>query len=547
MLPSLGLGLLIVVLGVAVRLLPAVRGSTDLWGTQAIMELQRRRRFVTYEWLDSLIDGDMPYPSLLHFAVSRFPRKRWMLVATLVNLASDLVVALALFACLPLWLPYSLAPHEQTWLAFLIAACFVTTPVLVPIHARLRATNGRAPSLPLVAATLLAAAFASSATGLSASLAWTGIAAAGVLVTCLTSQFGAQALIVILPVTAAVSLSAWPLVALVLAALVAWFVPAVGVRDLILFKVNHALWYSSNRHRLAGVANRNLIPNALRAPLALLRDPARGRRLLLLESPIWIAAYSLPLLFWLGAHALDPGIRAAWWGDPAQRFALGCLAGATLAFLLTGTGPLTIFGQAERYFEYATPAMALLAATVAAASPVGAERALVVLVFLNVAIIVLMQIFSDERNVRLLTKGTDSETPEKELARFMASQQGELRTATVPIKLAYLLSYFTVRATDARVKFYYRFLMNRERRIDRFAGFDDETERQHLDLFAVSPRTLHSRYGIEWIILWSEYERSQGHTDFIRALGAHPVAWQNDSYKVYRLRFDDSSPDPPAS
>jgi hypothetical protein len=136
--------------------------------------------------------------------------------------------------------------------------------------------------------------------------------------------------------------------------------------------------------------------------------------------------------------------------------------------------------------------------------------------------------------VRRLTKGSDSDKWEKDLTRYLEKREGELRVATVPIKLPSLLSYYTKPKLKGRLRYYYRFLMNPERRLDAFDYFVNDTE--ELNLFAGSPGDLARRYGVDLVIADNAFlAKKRESSCFAEELVQCPVAYRNEKYTLYEV------------
>jgi len=523
---------LLAALGLALRLPTAVNPSTDNWSVLAKIANQRGRRWLTYAYPDSLIPGIHAYPILIHYFVAKLPRRFWFGAGLALVLISDVLMSFALYAFLRYWLPEirPLPSGEVRWLAFLASAAFVSTPLLVPVTARMRAANARAPSLLLVTGYLLALGAAT----LRGEGSWLLPCVSFGLLSILASSFATQVLIGFSLVIALAAWSPWPLLALAATLAIAWYIPVLGARAVLFFKVNHSLWYLRNRAKVTMVANRNLLRNALRTPVLLFRDPVQGRRLLFREAPLWIVAYSLPLLWLVLAQLADGEWRALASDNPVLLFSLWCTLAAAVCFFLTSSGPLTVFGQAERYFEYAIPMLTVLAAAYVTQYGLSPDRIFVPLLIANIAIIGLVQVFSENVNVRMLTRGCESERAEKDVARFLAGLPAPVRVATLPIKLAQLFSYYTRGAAPGQLAYYYRFVVDPTRKIDRAMYFDRDTS--ELDVFSGAPEGIKEQYAMGWIVADKSFLKNRrGNSSFIQALEKYPIVYENERYVVYQL------------
>lgn len=347
------------------RLLFSMFSGSDSRGVHWRLERLKERRWIRYDLPDCATPAVHGYPVLFHWIISRAPRRAWIAFGYLVNAALDLAVAAAVFT-LTGWaagdvraLDNASVPH----FAVAATALFLFTPALVPNNARMMSFNGRAFGLLVYHAWLLAA-MAHLVYG-----SWIALALAGasIVVVVLSSQFGFQA-VVATTVGLAIGYRSWTIVAIGPVALaLAALVPAVGVREPLRYFSGLYAWQFRQRHTGTMPASRaRWIPSAFRY--------LRQRRfnafchIVLSNSPQVLSVLYAPACLVLAWYAIAHfGTLRTVVDAPLARFQLVVVITLTATTLLTSFSPFSIFGQAERYLEYAAPGVAILVTLIAAA------------------------------------------------------------------------------------------------------------------------------------------------------------------------------------
>lgn len=529
--------LLALALGLLIRLIVSMRTSSDDWGTGTKIAKHRGKRWLNYEMPDSLVAGIFPYPMLLHFLISRLPKSRWALASLVVNVGSDLVVGVAVGAVVMFGLDWGEAagrsPHRYAFLGCLL---FLTLPVLIPVTSRMRAGNGRAPGLVLTTVYFCCVALSIE----QASVLWLVPAAVAAGAAFLTSFFAGQTLVFFSLLLSLFYLHWAPLVPVTAALAIGLLVPKIGIRDVVVFKVNHFIWYHRNRDKGTTAANRNLLGNVVAFSVSLITNRARASRLFLREAPLLIAVYSVPPIWFLVAALANLGVGETMGLSPIMKFCLLMVLCSTIAFLLTATGPLTIFGQAERYYEYSAPMLCVAVALLGVEAGFVSTHGILLLVIGQLAVVFLIHFMSSGRHQRGLAGRLDDSPELRELVEFLKQIPGEVRAATLPIKLPILLSAHTGNDRNSSIKYYYRFILNRDRKLDGFRYFEQDTERW--DLFRSTPAELAAKYDLNTMIIETRFLNNRT-SKFVGELRQLEPEFSNSSYQVFRLDVPRVKPD----
>lgn len=343
------------VAGWLLRLVWARFAADDARWLLWILTRQEGRAWLHYRVEDNVVPAVLGYPVLFHWALARLPRRLWVRAGFAINASFDLIVAWLVFA---LVLVSSSSPPAAcaAGLIVLFAPCFF------PPTSRLMAFNGRAAGL------LLHALFTAAMAGFVLAGSWAALLAAGALlvVIILTSQFAFQAAVPTM-LAVAIAFGSWA-VLFVPGAVVgaAWLLRPIGLREPLAYFGGLYRWQFVNRHRETGPDVRSRwLTMALQAIAR--RQWSNAWRWLLVHSPIVLSILYGPVV--IAAAWLVVWEGAALARDPAVRFCLSVTAAMAATALATSFQPLSIFGQAERYMEYATPAAIIAVAPVL--SPAG--------------------------------------------------------------------------------------------------------------------------------------------------------------------------------
>lgn len=518
---------LVLALGFALRIPFAAipeKNNSDQWGVLTKIQKHVGLRWVDYSMPDAIPSGIFPYPMLVHFIISRFPEKRWKMINVFINQLSDLVVAALVF----LMILFSGATFEG-WadLAWMGALLFVSLPVLMPITDRMRAHNGRCFGMMLNAVYLLALYSI-----IQHGSYWAWAAAIVLLLGIFIVSFFAMQTAVFFTI----GLSIWyldpaPLLLLLGTIAISFIFPSIGARDTLFFKVNHFIWYWNNYQKNTTATGRNLFKNVWRFFRVLGKDRTESLHLMYRTSPLLIAVYSVPC-FWVlaGILAFSPAARLPFSGGFGE-FCLAIVVICTVIFLLTSTGNLVIFGESERYFEYAAPYLCVAFIMAIQSAGFAADKLTLGLVALNVSIILFNDTVYTKRVFRMLREpSTDTAENARDVVEFLGTQPGEeVRVATIPIKLPILLRAHNQK--PEKVRFYYRFIQQ-GLQLDAFRYFDEDIV--DLNVFQSVPSNLKRKYGITHILCQKTYLK-KGRFEFIDALMASTPIYQNEDYAVFEV------------
>ena len=512
--------LLILLAAVGLRGLSMLAGSSDnmvhLWNV-------RLRRhwgdFTTHRTFDAVNEGARGYPTLTHGVVAWFPRPWWPTLGAWLNTFWDLCLLTMVYVTAGILVHGRIGPLSVGGAVAMLTA---TCPLLVPVNSRIRSMGGRTFGGLVCFMYTAVIGF-----GLHADpwIALTFCTAMGLLIVA-SSQFAIQVFVVLSLFLSVVYLHWLPIAALGLTALIAWFIPSLGLRDVLRFRKAHIQWYWRNqRSRGLATGGRNRLVEHLTLPWLCIRRPARALYLVMQDSSLFGVLIPLPMLPVLIVLVLVHGDLPAMLADPSLRYCLMVVAAMGLAFVLTSLPWLLLFGQAERYFEYAVPFLATLFVWQIARTGAGPEW-LLGMVVAQIAICLLLAAFAiqDGRRAR---KGHGDDGPRGELREFLAAADPH-RILTVPIKDAFEMACWA----DEDHRFYYRCIVLPDDRTG-FGYMDEDCAtlqfpRADLDHFA-------ERYGVDWVIVEKRQLAAAGRMGIDYRLAERPTVWENEAYAVVAL------------
>lgn len=518
--------LLVLVFGLLLRLPQSLSSGSDQWGVYVKIRKHAGQRWLRYDMPDSVIPGIFPYPMLVHYLISRFPERHWKTICLLINQGADILTAVPVY----LLLRSLLAATAQTNGGAIHAALagtllYLTTPILFPVTSRLKSTNGRCFGMMLSTAYFLLLYPAMFQGSYAAGAACVALA----VLTYLSSFFAMQTVIFYSVGLAARYLNWMPLAVIALSLVLSFAFPGLGTRDTLIFKVNHFICYAHNAHKNTTATGRNLFLNAFRFFAVFGRDRTEAFTLFFRTSPLLIGLYSFPSFWFLaGLWGLDAGAREALAG-PLPQYCGAVVLLSFLTFVATSISPLVIFGQAERYFEYGAPFLAVCVTLALVGSGADPSTSFL-LVCGQIAIILFVDLAYNKRFFRELRQGDISgDALDRDLVERLRALGQPLRIATVPIKLPILLSAF---AEDSDpIHYYYRFIM-RDRRIDGFKDFTNDIE--DLNIFVGTPQDLARKYGMTHVLCQRKYLNRNGFR-FLEEMRRLPVVLENERYVLFEI------------
>ena len=406
----------------------AFEANDQRWILWLLRRLQGKP-WLTYDVDECVFKADLGYPILFHWLLARLPERHWVVSGFLLNAGFDVVIAVGVWACAFWALPF-VAPEWSGGAAAVAALAFLWSPSLLPPTARMMAFNGRAFGLLLYYCFLLAAAIHL----LSGS--WVALVAAGVVVVVivLSSQFAAQATVA---VTVGLTLwfSSWTLPLGIAAILgLSLLIPRLGVREPLRYFGGLYRWAYANRHRNTAPSARSRWWNMARAHWRHRQWRALTLALFLHSPPIigllygvWVWAAGIAVLSTPGAVEVLQ--------QPMMQLCVAVIVSMLVTTVVTGCQPFSIFGQAERYLEFAAAPAALVLAGTLFSGDAGhggwliAAAGLVALLVVNINIVTILV----QRNLLLGIKTADLEREIPPFVGWLDQRPGPLRLLSIPM------------------------------------------------------------------------------------------------------------------
>lgn len=521
--------------GLLIRLPLALDFSGDQHGVYSQILMHAKRKWIHYHLDDSVQEGMFPYPMLLFFLVSFFPKKYWRLLSMFLALSADLAVGVALYFYLQSALkslsPELMASSIKNY-SFGGSLLFLTLPLLFPLTSRLRASNGRAFGLYFsLPALFMTYEFAHTPSVMSFSLA-----ALAIYFCLLGSFFASQTIFFFFILMALLKLN--PLFLLPMAAVVGigYLAPILQIRDLVIFKIAHFIWYEKTyKESGAGiVGKRNLFKDFFLLPYYLLKNRPRLIESVTHTSIITIVFTSLPWAFIFAPLFIQHSqVFTDLLALKEVSFFYWMILCSLICFFITSVGVAKIFGQSERYFEYSSPFFVAVFVFFCVKTNIAAEN-LFLLSLAQVAIIVAIHVLGSTTRFQNLLNFGHIRPQEKEVVHFLQEQNQEIRTLVHPVRNSLLFSGISSEQKENRIKYYYRFLIDGKR-----------PSIKDLDLFyqEVGPNMTYqeplkyfkSKYGINTFIVKNTALKSDKSNIVYTVKNQAELLFQNKEYSVYKI------------
>lgn len=538
----------VVLLGVALRLplsivllMRMIEGLPpgDMASVQDDIHRMRHQKWPNdYRVRESPIPGSFGYPAFFHWLVSRFPQRLWRPASVALNLSADVVMAIAVYF-LVRWKVGALvgadAARAREW-ACLATTLFVTAPLLMPVTARLGATNGRCFGNLLGQIGLLGM-WASATTHPVAGFV---VAVVFTLLASLTSLFSTQVLVFFSPVLALLYLDPAPVLAVATAMVLGWRIPSLGVREIIELKIRHLFWYRVNKSNpsMSIAGQRSLFAAAFAGLLALRGGVAAAKPWLTDRAPLLILAYSAPVIFPAAIVLTASDVFDVLWRDPVMRFCLTVQIPAFLCFVATSTPAFTDWGQAERYVEYTIGPLTAVAA-VAMALAGWSTATITALVAVQLSALLFLHLYT-RAPVLTLNRRFPHEHEEREIVAAIAADAARPVIQSVPQQLGrYWNRLFEQNGCPARIVT--GWLQEPGRPLGEGFRTMNEIFPDQLQVPSPSPAEMRDRYGLTHIVAQRRFLDMTASLPFVLAMRADcRKLIETERYAVYAV-------DPPLS
>lgn len=477
-----------------------------------------------HEVSNSLIKGKRGYPPLLHYLISLFPERYWRFSGRLFNIISDCLSILIIYFLTALLFKHYGASYGRSYIVSpqgAVSLVVATAPILMPTTSRLLSVGTRAFGFLLSLVYFIFLGIGLLYNPLLGTIACVLTA----LVMVLSSQFAAQNFFFLTLLLGIFYASPIPFIILLIVGLISWMVPWLGIRSVVSFRYAHIKWYWRNQRKSPATSDRNSILNVLKLPINMFKAPEKAVKTFFYDSSFIIAAYSLPALLASILIILLYGNFDQLLGEPEAAYALYVAAGSIIIFLITSLRPFHFLGQAERYFDFSLPYIALIFVLLVFVNDLSAAWILYI-VFLQIILVSVNFLVVNRADIfnKLLES---NEHDLEELAAYL-KQNKNLRILTIPIKNAFQISV----RVDGSHKFYYR-AINEEADGRGFDNLDEDSAFFELPL----PKFDHfkKKYGVNTIIVVKDI------LDYSRKMGVDydfsPLKklFENDTFLVYKL------------
>ena len=502
--------ILILLFGLLLRIAFAAFDSSDDWNARRYVQIQEGHKWINRSMDDSVLEGNRGYPLLQHFLVSRFPRRYRFIVGCLLGPLYDVIIGVFVFllATILSYETKSLSDVSRLDPPLIATLLFMTSPILLPATARVRALNGR--SLGFLFVVLFFGTIGWSI--VSDRLLIIAIAIIPGLLIILSSQFAIQVMVFFSVVLSIYYMSFLPFLAMTATLILGFLFPGIGCRAVLRQMLHHKIWYFRNADNNTTATNRNKITDLIRLPVYLFTAPLKFLELFFVKITPIIAFYSVPIVSFLFYVQIQQWIE---WQliieTPASHYLWGIVLASSVVFILVSIPKLSFLGQAERYFEYSSPAFCILFALLLDNLPANlANDLLWVLLLCHLSVIAATFVWL---NITNMATGTRAFGQSYDLVNWLIAQDTPA-IATVPCKLAFLISGVLAEHDNYKGKkqFYYQFtLRDREKG---FRYFEEDTGgyiktkdgwERSFQVFKVSPRELANKYGISHLIIETSY------------------------------------------
>lgn len=475
----------------------------------------------TYTPINSIIVGVQGYPQLFHYIVSLFPEENWHSIARLGNIILDcLIIIISFFLSLLFFNADSINYEGVIPIYSYVALLLSTSPLLIPATARIRAMGARVFGYFLFFFLLVFVFFLLTD--------WTIVGAIGFTITffliIISSQFAMQISIWTGLILSISYLNPLPVVLLIATFLLAWKSNHLGTHDILSAKIAHWRWYFRNSQVFSPIIGRNSLNDHLWLPLWLIKNPRKAISFIFRNSvPIILLYSALPLVLLIWIFSADSWLLENVLSQPQTRFLFWVSVAAATACFLTSLKPLLFLGEAERYIEYAMPAIAILYVYAVAAT----ERYETWLLY-----VVFFQLIGILSNFLYITKNDISSKLQnkihpsfRELIDFLKEQK-PMKIIAIPTKIAFSLGAMI----NEKHHYYYSFINGPSKD---YAYMKED----HIAYDLIRPDFDHfkTQYGVNTVVLSKETKINAEKNNIYYDISKYPTIFENDDFVVIKV------------
>lgn len=531
---------LVILLGLVLRVVFFFDKSTDELVSMWYVLRNSKSSWLEFNVNDSLLKGYIGYPPLQHYIIGRFKSKYWPYVGKFLNIVYDLIVGVLVYFMMRFLLKELGAEASMSGLSSLLAVfLFLTSPILLPITARMRAISARSFGMLLTTLYFLVFGF------IQIQSIWYLLPVAlGIgYVIILSSQFALQVYIFFNLLLAVFMVSVVPIIILISSMLVAWIIPNSGARKILKHSWNHKVWYVRNRTEGSPAQLRNDIREILKLPLSFLRYPKKALHFCVHNFTVSIALYSAPIIFITGAlFIFNPGLMDPLRLNPWLDYFMMLSLASFITFVFTSIPVFGFLGQAERYFEYSAPFYSMLFIMMVVTTNGNLNMLLFTLMLVHILGIMFNFIWLHKSDFN--KKDEEMNTNFEEIVEWFRSSEEEVNILTCPLKYTYQFSVILKKKDiGEHVKLYYRFISRPDEKgfkyfeedIGGFVKSGNEWKKS-IDVLTQNPEVLKTKYGITHLVLNKKFEEAIRYTwkyKFNELLN-NPV-FENEKYKICSL------------
>ncbi|MCP3678305.1 MAG: hypothetical protein GY721_12155 [Deltaproteobacteria bacterium] len=400
---------------------------------------------------------------------------------------------------------------------------YSTSPILFPVTARLTSMGARTLGSFIVLSYFIVLAIALF---YQAYYLYILCIAIGFLII-LASQFALQVFFFFSLGTSIFCASLHPIMLFVITISLAFLIPQLGLKDILKFKINHYKWYIRNMKTIRQVAGRNRFSDIVNILSYLKHDKRKFVLLITHYNTILILIYSVPIFFVFSVILVKYNIATSklLWDANIFQFSMAIIISSLFAFMLTSLRPFLWLGQAERYFEYSLPFLAIVSVYTFLQLSLDYESITFSLFIIQTVIIFMTLLFKKADllscNMELAEHGNF-----KQLLDYFEPLKG-VKVLTLPPKLSFKISALS---NNHDIKYYYRFINQPQR------GFR-YIEEDSVEFEVIKPDldSIIQKYNINTIVTDNDYLETVQKRGIHYTLERYKLGFKNKEYTVYTV------------
>ena len=512
-----------------IRLVVSLAPTSDLYAHIWTIKKAKYNGFGNHSSIKCIFSSKQGYPSFPNWIITLVPQQYSIILGYFLNILYDILGVLIVYFLTN----YIISTMDSTYVpilssfshGFLVALLYSVTPVLLPITARLKSIGGRTFGNLIVFPYFISVYFLLSE-DFSFIVSFFFIVSLSLVL--ISSQFALQVVLSFTTVIAIYYMNINIMILLLSFIGFSYLVNFLGIRDILVGKLNHWAWYFKSQEKGTTASGRNNISDIIKLPYYLLRDREMFLKIVFLKSTILILIYSVPQLF-IVLYNFE-NIKDIIFLYPVLEYMYVIALASVIVFIFTSLKPFLFLGQAERYFEYSVFPITFFYYILCLDN--NSLRWLFYIGLVNITIVFVLFIVSNYKSYYQNFKDQKSKDFIDFIDYLNTNFKKETNVVVLPTKFSFDCANYT---ESDNIKFYYPFVIQNDT-VDGFKYMQEDEE--ELYYLHADFQKIKKKYNTNLVVLYKKSMKTMWYDKYIKALQNYNCIYENSEYIIYKLDND---------